>query len=51
MTPTQIQQIKQHIQQEIDRGRVTPGGKSWSDFKIVDNPEGNGFTLVKYKNL
>ena len=44
----QIQkEIKEEIQKEINRGRITPNGKSWSDYKIVDNEDGNGFSLVK----
>ena len=44
----QIQkEIKEEIQKEINRGRKTPNGKSWSDYKIVDDEDGNGFSLVK----
>jgi len=42
-----IQYIKEEIQKEINHGRKTPNGKSWSDYKIVDNEDGMGFTLVK----
>jgi len=45
------QSLRQHCQDEIDRGRLTKQGRSWSDFKIVDHPDGNGFTMTKFKNL